>query len=268
MANQGVHPYNRPLRDVSPLPKSFPKMSPRSFFCCFSMDLISCLILSHRQVYVDGPYGTPSRHIFEAEHAVLIGSGIGVTPFASILQSIMYRFREAEVTCPSCDHRFCIEVPKSVMNLKKVKKPPACWPLPVHFLLSLVCSRRFPSPPFVLFLSCFFVMFLRLCFYSLLHHHTNALLPLYSPLLFFMMSISLYTLYFTVTETTYYYSLILLKFLFRSRQLFFMMFLSLLFFPSLSSLSLERICIILSFSFLSIFFFKFWFPCAGGLRVD
>ncbi|PVD36334.1 hypothetical protein C0Q70_03313 [Pomacea canaliculata] len=51
----------------------------------------------NERVYVDGPYGTPSRHIFEAEHAVLIGSGIGVTPFASILQSIMYRFREAEV---------------------------------------------------------------------------------------------------------------------------------------------------------------------------
>lgn len=44
------------------------------------------------QCYVDGPYGTPTRQIFASEHAVLIGAGIGITPFASILQSIMYRW--------------------------------------------------------------------------------------------------------------------------------------------------------------------------------
>lgn len=44
-----------------------------------------------RQVHVDGPYGTPSTRIFTVTHAVLIGAGIGVTPFASILQSVMMR---------------------------------------------------------------------------------------------------------------------------------------------------------------------------------
>ncbi|MFO0554780.1 MAG: ferric reductase-like transmembrane domain-containing protein [Polyangiaceae bacterium] len=39
-------------------------------------------------IYVDGPYGTPSAHIFEHEHAVLVGAGIGVTPFASVLKSL------------------------------------------------------------------------------------------------------------------------------------------------------------------------------------
>jgi len=48
-------------------------------------------VLALWQVYIDGPYGTPSTHIFQAEHAVLIGAGIGVTPFASILQSVMMR---------------------------------------------------------------------------------------------------------------------------------------------------------------------------------
>ena len=38
--------------------------------------------------YLDGPYGSPSRHVFEARFAVMIGAGIGVTPFASILESI------------------------------------------------------------------------------------------------------------------------------------------------------------------------------------
>ena len=43
------------------------------------------------QVYIDGPFGAPTSQIFRAQHAVLIGTGIGVTPFASILQSIMHR---------------------------------------------------------------------------------------------------------------------------------------------------------------------------------
>ena len=41
---------------------------------------------------VDGPFGSPSSNIYRAEHAVLVGTGIGVTPFASILQSIAYRW--------------------------------------------------------------------------------------------------------------------------------------------------------------------------------
>jgi NADPH oxidase 5 len=40
-------------------------------------------------VRVDGPYGSPSRHLFDTPHAVAIAGGIGVTPFASILQSLL-----------------------------------------------------------------------------------------------------------------------------------------------------------------------------------
>jgi len=40
---------------------------------------------------IDGPYGTPTADIFESRHAVLIGAGIGVTPFASVLESIVMR---------------------------------------------------------------------------------------------------------------------------------------------------------------------------------
>ena len=44
-------------------------------------------------VYIRGPFGAPTSRVFQAQHAVLIGTGIGVTPFASLLQSIMHRCR-------------------------------------------------------------------------------------------------------------------------------------------------------------------------------
>ncbi|XP_075995787.1 NADPH oxidase 5 isoform X2 [Genypterus blacodes] len=70
--------------------------------------------------YVDGPYGTPTRQIFASEHAVLIGAGIGITPFASILQSIMYRYRRRKQNCPSCNYSWCENIKDSDMKLRKV----------------------------------------------------------------------------------------------------------------------------------------------------
>jgi len=42
-------------------------------------------------VRIDGPFGAPAEDVFKCEVAVLIGAGIGVTPFASILKHIWYR---------------------------------------------------------------------------------------------------------------------------------------------------------------------------------
>lgn len=44
-------------------------------------------------VRIDGPYGAPSEDVFRSDLAVLVGAGIGVTPFASILKHIWYRQR-------------------------------------------------------------------------------------------------------------------------------------------------------------------------------
>ncbi|KAG0338120.1 hypothetical protein BG000_004522 [Podila horticola] len=43
------------------------------------------------QVRIDGPFGAPTEDVFDHEIVVLVGSGIGVTPFASILRDIWYR---------------------------------------------------------------------------------------------------------------------------------------------------------------------------------
>lgn len=78
------------------------------------------------QIYLDGPYGAPSSHIFRAQHAVLIATGIGVTPFASILQSIMHRYWKARHTCPKCKFSWASDTPASVMKLRKASDISDC----------------------------------------------------------------------------------------------------------------------------------------------
>lgn len=56
---------------------------------------IHCLF-SFARIEVDGPFGTVSEDVFQYEVAVLVGAGIGVTPFASILKSIWYKFQRAD----------------------------------------------------------------------------------------------------------------------------------------------------------------------------
>jgi predicted ferric reductase len=71
-------------------------------------------------LHMDGPYGSPTSRIFHSQHAVLVAAGIGVTPFASILQSIMFRYSKAKRFCPNCTHSWTDVIPPQVMHLKKV----------------------------------------------------------------------------------------------------------------------------------------------------
>ncbi|CAF1087428.1 unnamed protein product [Brachionus calyciflorus] len=69
-------------------------------------------------ITIDGPYSTPSRRIFDSEHVILIAGGIGVTPFASILQSIWFKFSKSLKKCPDCDHQWYDQMKQK--NLKRV----------------------------------------------------------------------------------------------------------------------------------------------------
>jgi len=40
---------------------------------------------------IDGPYGAPTTHISKAKIAVMVAAGIGVTPFASALESLVFK---------------------------------------------------------------------------------------------------------------------------------------------------------------------------------
>jgi predicted ferric reductase/Ca2+-binding EF-hand superfamily protein len=49
---------------------------------------------------IDGPYGAPCVDVFDSPRVVLVAGGIGVTPFASVLESIVCRLREAPLSRP------------------------------------------------------------------------------------------------------------------------------------------------------------------------
>lgn len=51
------------------------------------------------KIRVDGPYGAPAEDVFNNEVAVLVGTGIGVTPFASVLKHL-WHLRSQPVSAP------------------------------------------------------------------------------------------------------------------------------------------------------------------------
>jgi len=58
------------------------------------------------KVYMNGPFSTPSHDILKTDHAILVAGGIGITPFASILESVVLILRESSKICPcGCEHR-------------------------------------------------------------------------------------------------------------------------------------------------------------------
>lgn len=68
------------------------------------------------QVYVDGPYGEGHQDWYRYEVAILVGGGIGVTPFASILKDIVHKSKIADLRFP------CKKVYENFINLKLLYK--------------------------------------------------------------------------------------------------------------------------------------------------
>ncbi|KAI0210947.1 hypothetical protein LSAT2_004288 [Lamellibrachia satsuma] len=87
----------------------------------FKEEIVECMSKKvHLPIYIDGPFGSSTRDIFDAEHAVLIGGGVGITPYASILQSIMFRYLTMKRTCVKCEHVWYEDMPRELMKVKKV----------------------------------------------------------------------------------------------------------------------------------------------------
>lgn len=74
--------------------------------------------LSFPRLYLDGPFGEGHQDWFKYQIAVLVGGGIGVTPFASILKDVVHR-----------------QAANSRMTVKKVKIYSDFWTIfctPLH----------------------------------------------------------------------------------------------------------------------------------------
>eukprot|EP00756_Hemistasia_phaeocysticola_P002150 Hpha_TRINITY_DN11481_c0_g1::TRINITY_DN11481_c0_g1_i1::g.137554::m.137554/K13447/RBOH; respiratory burst oxidase len=57
-------------------------------------------MLSWPKVRVDGPFGAPAQHFARCPVAILVGAGIGMTPFISILRDFVHRAKAAK--CRGC----------------------------------------------------------------------------------------------------------------------------------------------------------------------
>lgn len=66
------------------------------------------------QIYLDGPFGEGHQDWYKFPVAVLVGGGIGVTPFASILKDIVFKskigfkFPCRKVSAIMATHCLCI----------------------------------------------------------------------------------------------------------------------------------------------------------------
>lgn len=85
---------------------------------------------------MDGPFGTASEDVFQYEVAMLVGAGIGVTPFASILKSIWYKFQQADQTLKT----------KKVLGAPQDQLSPGRGFLRARKCLASPSSASHPSP--------------------------------------------------------------------------------------------------------------------------
>ncbi|KAJ3117532.1 hypothetical protein HK098_006239 [Nowakowskiella sp. JEL0407] len=59
---------------------------------CYQSGINKTNINNVPQIRIDGPYGAPAEDFYKYKVAVLVGAGIGVTPAASLLKSVWYRY--------------------------------------------------------------------------------------------------------------------------------------------------------------------------------
>ncbi|UJR38252.1 hypothetical protein I4U23_030925 [Adineta vaga] len=75
-------------------------------------------------ICIEGPFSTCTSYIFDHEHVVLIGAGIGVTPSISALDSLIQRLQKERCVCPNCD---TISYNHERLNSQKLKKVDFIW---------------------------------------------------------------------------------------------------------------------------------------------
>jgi hypothetical protein len=57
-------------------------------------------------VFIDGPFGAPAQNYKKYDILLLIGLGIGATPFISILKDLLHNLKSSQVNFSSCYWKF------------------------------------------------------------------------------------------------------------------------------------------------------------------
>ena len=73
---------------------------------------------------IEGPFSTCTSYIFDCEHVVLVGGGIGITPYISALESLIYRLREQRCICFQCGSA---NYNQAILKSQKLKKIDFIW---------------------------------------------------------------------------------------------------------------------------------------------
>ena len=72
------------------------------------------------EISIEGPFSTCTSYIFDCEHVVLIGAGIGITPYISALESLIIQLRERRCDCRHCGATNYNELLIARQKLKKI----------------------------------------------------------------------------------------------------------------------------------------------------
>ena len=90
------------------------------------------------QVIVDGPYGSPTQYHEDFNTVLLVGAGIGVTPFASVLRHLLYCFQEEAPG--AVQHGASVSAVKVSFWSLQGQGRKTCSPCSVSSMLSLSCA--------------------------------------------------------------------------------------------------------------------------------
>ena len=85
-----------------------------------ALDENEMIVNENFEVLIDGPYAAPSSDFSDSSHPVFVATGIGVTPFISIMQSIIWRYIAIKTQCPHCHRSLVASKPRSLETLNRV----------------------------------------------------------------------------------------------------------------------------------------------------